>query len=186
MSRIEGQPLAAVLKESGRLPYRRALRITAAICKELDIAHCVGILHYDVKPGNIILTYSGEIKVINFGVITPARSGESGNRVIGTAQYISPEQARGEPVDERSDIYSAGCVLYELLTGRPPFTGDSAVMIAYQHCRKDPVPPSELVADIPNKCDTVALKSLAKSPDMRYQTALAMAEAIDAILGPVR
>src|SRR6185312_14710530 len=145
MEHVEGRTLRDVLASEGRLLPQRALEITAQICAALEQAHRAGIVHRDIKPGNVMLTPSGEVKVMDFG-IARAMTGSSSTMtqtaaVIGTAHYLSPEQARGEHVDARSDIYSTGCLLYELLTGGPPFSGDSAVAVAYQHVREDPVPP---------------------------------------------
>lgn len=174
MELVEGRTLRDVLAVDGRMPPREAMRVTSAICEALDEAHRAGIVHRDVKPGNVMLTPTGQIKVMDFGIaratataITMTQTAE----VVGTAHYLSPEQARGEHVDARSDVYSTGCLLYELLTGSPPFTGDTSVVIAYQHVREDPVPPSRLSADVPPELDAVVLKALAKSPSDRYQTA---------------
>ncbi len=121
---------------------RRALEITADICAALEFSHRHGIIHRDIKPGNVMLTQNGQVKVMDFGIARALASGATTmtqtSAVIGTAQYLSPEQARGEAVDARSDVYAAGCVLFELLCGHPPFVGDSPVSVAYQHVREDP------------------------------------------------
>jgi eukaryotic-like serine/threonine-protein kinase len=132
-------------------------------------------VHRDIKPANVMLTRTGQVKVMDFGIARAvADAGATMTQtsaVIGTAQYLSPEQARGEQVDARSDIYSTGCVLFELLTGRPPFVGDSPVSVAYQHVREDPVPPSQLDADVPAAADSITLKALTKDRAGRYQNA---------------
>src|SRR5213595_3874233 len=148
MEYVEGRTLRQVLEAEGRLMPQRALELTAQVCAALDQAHRAGIVHRDVKPGNVMLTPSGDVKVMDFG-IARAVTGTGATMtqtaaVIGTAHYLSPEQARGEHVDARSDVYSTGCLLYELLTGGPPFSGDSAVAVAYQHVREDPVSPSQI------------------------------------------
>ena len=175
MEYVEGRTLREVLEAEGRLLPRRALELTAQICAALDQAHRAGIVHRDVKPGNVMLTPSGEVKVMDFG-IARAVTGTAATMtqtaaVIGTAHYLSPEQARGEHVDARSDVYSTGCLLYELLTGGPPFSGDSAVAVAYQHVREDPVPPSRIEPDVTPAIDAIVLKAMAKNPANRYQTA---------------
>ncbi|MCB0901756.1 MAG: PASTA domain-containing protein, partial [Actinobacteria bacterium] len=134
-----------------------------------------GIIHRDIKPGNVMLTRSGDVKVMDFGIARAVADAQAtmtqGNAVMGTAQYLSPEQARGEVVDARSDLYSAGCLFYELLTGRPPFQGESAVSVAYQHVSETPVPPSQVDPAVPPALDPLVLKSLAKDPADRYQSA---------------
>ena len=141
----------------------------------LSYSHKAGIVHRDIKPANVMLTPTGQVKVMDFGIAravadTSATMTQTA-AVIGTAQYLSPEQARGETVDARSDIYSAGCLLYELLVGRPPFVGDSPVSVAYQHVREQPVPPSQLDPEITPDIDAITLKALAKDADDRYQSA---------------
>jgi beta-lactam-binding protein with PASTA domain len=135
-------------------------------------------VHRDIKPGNVMVTRNGDVKVMDFGIARAMSDAQATMtqtaQVIGTAQYLSPEQARGERVDSRSDLYSTGCLLYELLTGRPPFTGDSPVAIAYQHVRENPVPPSRVDPDVPPWADAIVLKAMAKSPADRYQTAADM------------
>jgi eukaryotic-like serine/threonine-protein kinase len=142
----------------------------------LSYSHKAGIVHRDIKPANVMLTTpNGGVKVMDFGIAravadTSATMTQTA-AVIGTAQYLSPEQARGETVDARSDLYSTGCLLYELLAGRPPFVGDSPVSVAYQHVREAPVPPSQLDPELTPEIDAVVLKALAKDPDDRYQSA---------------
>jgi serine/threonine-protein kinase len=178
MEYVEGRTLREVLAAEGRLLPQRAMEITAQVCAALDQAHRAGIVHRDIKPGNVMLTPAGEVKVMDFG-IARAVTGSSATMtqtaaVIGTAHYLSPEQARGEHVDARSDIYSTGCLLYELLTGAPPFSGDTPVAVAYQHVREDPVPPSQIESDVAAAQDAIVLKAMAKNPANRYQSAVEM------------
>jgi len=178
MEFVNGRTLKEVLAAEGRLMPRRALEITADICAALEFSHRHGIIHRDIKPGNVMLTQTGQVKVMDFGIARALASGATTmtqtSAVIGTAQYLSPEQARGEAVDARSDVYATGCVLYELLTGHPPFVGDNPVSVAYQHVREDPVPPSEHNRDVPPDIDAVVLKALAKNRMNRYQSAAEM------------
>jgi serine/threonine-protein kinase len=186
MEYVDGRTLRDVLKTERHIMPTRALEITAQVLQALDYSHRGGIIHRDIKPGNVMLTRSGDVKVMDFGIARAlAQSTATVTQtaaVIGTAQYLSPEQARGEPVDPRSDVYSAGCLLYELLTGMPPFTGDSAVAVAYQHVREDPVPPSQLNHDISPAIDSIVLKAMAKNPANRYQSAADMRDDIDRAL----
>jgi serine/threonine-protein kinase len=175
MEYVDGVTLRDIVHNDGPLPPRRAIEIIADACQALNFSHRNGIIHRDVKPANIMISTTNAVKVMDFGIARAiADSGNSVTQtaaVIGTAQYLSPEQARGETVDARSDVYSLGCVLYEILTGEPPFTGDSPVAVAYQHVREDPVPPSKRHEGISAELDAVVLKALAKNPDNRYQTA---------------
>jgi serine/threonine-protein kinase len=175
MEYIEGRTLRDVLAEGHHLDVDAALDITTGVLAALEYSHRIGIVHRDIKPANVMLTPIGDVKVMDFGIARAMSDASSTmtatHAVIGTAQYLSPEQARGEQVDTRSDLYSAGCLLYELLTGRPPFTGDSPVAVAYQHVREAPIPPSQLVQGIPESVDRIVLHSLAKGRDERYQTA---------------
>jgi serine/threonine-protein kinase len=178
MEYVDGVTLRDIVHNDGPLPARRAIEIIADACQALNFSHQNGIIHRDVKPANIMISTTNAVKVMDFGIARAiADSGNSVTQtaaVIGTAQYLSPEQARGEPVDARSDVYSLGCVLYEILTGEPPFTGDSPVAVAYQHVREDPVPPSKRHEGISPDLDAVVLKALAKNPENRYQTAAEM------------
>ena len=180
MEHVEGRTLRDVLSTEGRLLPQRALEVGVDICSALEVAHRAGIVHRDIKPGNVMLTSHGEVKVMDFGIARAAAGNESTmtqtEAVIGTAAYLSPEQARGEHVDARSDLYSTGCLLYELLTGTPPFVGDSAVAVAYQHVREDPVPPSRFVDGLSPDVDAVVLMAMAKNPANRYTDADAMRE----------
>ncbi|OBG20407.1 Stk1 family PASTA domain-containing Ser/Thr kinase [Mycobacterium sp. 852002-51057_SCH5723018] len=178
MEYVEGVTLRDIVHNDGPLPPRRAIEIIADACQALNFSHQAGIIHRDVKPANIMISNTNAVKVMDFGIARAiADSGNSVTQtaaVIGTAQYLSPEQARGDPVDARSDVYSLGCVLYEIITGEPPFTGDSPVAVAYQHVREDPIPPSKRHEGISADLDAVVLKALAKNPDNRYQTAAEM------------
>ncbi len=175
MEYVDGMTLRQLLASGRRLLPERALEITAGILAALDYAHRHGIVHRDIKPANVMLTRTGDVKVMDFGIARAMN--DTGNTmtatsaVMGTAQYLSPEQARGEVVDARSDLYSAGVLLYELLTGRPPFTGDSPVAIAYQHVSEMPVPPSQVDSGVTPQVDAVVLHALAKRTDDRYQSA---------------
>ena len=192
MEYVDGRTLRDLLKAERHIMPTRALEITAEILKALDYSHRNGIIHRDIKPANVMLTRSGEVKVMDFGIARSVAQASAAvtqtAAVIGTAQYLSPEQARGEQVDPRSDVYSTGCLLYELLTGTPPFTGDSAVAVAYQHVREDPIPPSRVNPDVSPAIDAIVLKAMAKNPANRYQSAAEMREDIERALSgvPVR
>ncbi len=178
MEYVDGRTVRDLLQADHRLLPERALEIVDGVLGALDYSHQSGIVHRDIKPGNVMVTRNGDIKVMDFG-IARAMSDDQATmtqtaQVIGTAQYLSPEQARGERVDARSDLYSTGCLMYELLTGRPPFTGDSPVAIAYQHVRENPVPPSVVDPEIPSWADAIVLKAMAKDPADRYQSAAEM------------
>ena len=178
MEYVEGHTVRELLGDGEAVPIPEAVEITTGVLDALEYSHRAGIVHRDIKPGNIMLTSTGAVKVMDFGIARAiedsAATVTQTHAVVGTAQYLSPEQARGEIVDARSDLYSTGCLLYELLTGQPPFTGDSAVAIAYQHVREIPKPPSSLAADVPESLDRVVLKALAKTRDDRYQDAAHM------------
>ncbi|SDS61544.1 Stk1 family PASTA domain-containing Ser/Thr kinase [Microlunatus soli] len=186
MELVEGPTLRDILREGRKILPERALELTNGVLDALTYSHRAGIVHRDIKPANVMLTHSGDVKVMDFGIAravadTSATMTQTA-AVIGTAQYLSPEQARGETVDARSDLYSAGCLMYELLVGRPPFTGESPVSVAYQHVREAPKPPSEVDPTITPDIDAIALKSLAKEPDDRYQSAREMKTAINRVL----
>jgi len=186
MELVEGQTLRDVLKDGRKILPERALELTQGVLDALGYSHKAGIVHRDIKPANVMLTSAGAVKVMDFGIAravadTSATMTQTA-AVIGTAQYLSPEQARGETVDARSDLYSAGCLLYELLVGRPPFVGDSPVSVAYQHVREAPLPPSQLDPELSPEIDAVVLKALAKDPDERYQSARDMKADISRLL----
>lgn len=176
MEYVEGRDLKAIIIAGGPLLPERAVEIAMSICLALDAAHSNGIVHRDIKPQNIIVTNEGQIKVMDFGIARSAGGSamtQTGT-IMGTAQYISPEQAQGRAADPRSDLYSLGVVLYEMLTGRVPFDGENPVAIAYKHVREDPLPPSLINPDISPELEAVAMKALSKNPENRYQTAMEM------------
>jgi len=186
MEYVAGRTLRDILREGRKILPERALEITSGVLSALDYSHRAGIIHRDIKPGNVMLTPAGDVKVMDFGIaraISDAASSMTQTAaVVGTAQYLSPEQARGETVDSRSDVYSAGCLLYELLTGRPPFVGDSPVAVAYQHVREPAVPPSHHDSDLTPQIDAIVMKSLAKRVEDRYQSAAQMRADIESYL----
>jgi serine/threonine-protein kinase len=186
MEYVDGQTLRELLASGRKLLPERAMEIVAGVLTALGYSHEAGIVHRDIKPGNVMLTRSGTVKVMDFGIaraIADASATMTATAaVIGTAQYLSPEQAKGEKVDARSDLYSAGCLLYELLTGQPPFTGDSPVSVASQHVRENPKAPSSVDHAVTPAMDAIVLKSLAKNPENRYQSATEMREDIERAL----
>jgi serine/threonine-protein kinase len=186
MEFVAGRTLRDILREGRKILPERALEITSGVLSALDYSHRAGIIHRDIKPGNVMLTPAGDVKVMDFGIaraVSDAQSTMTATAaVVGTAQYLSPEQARGETVDSRSDVYSTGCLLFELLTGRPPFVGDSPVSVAYQHVREQAPRPSSLDADLPPEIDAIVMKALAKRVEDRYQSAAAMKDDIDRYL----
>jgi beta-lactam-binding protein with PASTA domain len=175
MEYVEGHTVRDILQDGNAVPIEEAVEITSGVLSALEYSHHAGIVHRDIKPANVMLTPTGAIKVMDFGIARAladsAATMTQTQAVIGTAQYLSPEQARGESVDARSDLYSTGCLLFELLTGRPPFTGDSPVSVAYQHVREAPVSPSSIASDVPETLDRVTLKALAKERTARYGSA---------------
>lgn len=178
MEYVSGRTVSKLVGGGDALPINEAVQIVVGVLSALEYSHREGIIHRDIKPGNIMLTPEGKVKVMDFGIARAIADSSatmtSTNSVVGTAQYLSPEQARGEVVDARSDLYSTGCVLYELLTGKPPFQGDSAVAVAYQHVSEPPKPASSIATDIPDVLDRVVMKSLAKKREDRYQSAASM------------
>ncbi|GGS87398.1 Stk1 family PASTA domain-containing Ser/Thr kinase [Streptomyces chromofuscus] len=186
MEYVDGSTLRELLHSGRKLLPERAMEMTIGILQGLEYAHRSGIVHRDIKPANVMLTRNGQVKVMDFGI---ARAmGDAGMTmtqtaaVIGTAQYLSPEQAKGEQVDARSDLYSTGCLLYELLTVRPPFVGDSPVAVAYQHVREEAQPPSVFDPEITPEMDAIVLRALVKDPNYRYQSADEMRADIEACL----
>ena len=175
MELISGHTLRELIHKGERVPLKRALEIGEGILAALEYSHHSGIVHRDIKPANIMITDSGDVKVMDFGIARAladlGATLTSTWNVVGTAQYLSPEQALGEVADLRSDIYSTGCLLYEVLTGKPPFTGETPVSIAYQHVSGVLVAPSSIVPDLPAGIDTLLTVALAKNPDDRYQSA---------------
>ncbi len=185
MEYVDGSMLKDILS-NGPLAAAEAARIMTGVLTALDYSHRSGIVHRDIKPANIMLTSAGEIKVMDFGIARAVSETSTSisetSTILGTAQYFSPEQAKGESVDARSDLYSAGIVLYEMLTGRPPFRGDSAVAVAYQHVSELPQPPSAFNSEVSPAFDAVVLRALAKDRFDRYQSAT---EFRDAVVGAV-
>ncbi|WP_200807369.1 Stk1 family PASTA domain-containing Ser/Thr kinase [Demequina sp. NBRC 110053] len=187
MEYVEGHTVRDILKGDVAAPIDEAVEIATGVLTALDYAHHAGLVHRDIKPANVMLTPTGAVKVMDFGI---ARAlADAGNTmtqtqaVVGTAQYLSPEQARGETVDARSDLYSVGCLLFELLTGRPPFVGDSPVSVAYQHVREEAPKPSSFASDVPAELDQVVLRSLAKDRNQRYATAQEFLGDLRAVMG---
>ncbi|KLL10767.1 serine/threonine protein kinase [Protofrankia sp. BMG5.30] len=186
MEYVEGRTLRDVLQQEGRFSERRAMEITSDVCAALDYSHRMGIIHRDIKPANVMLCQDGSVKVMDFGIARATTATTSNMTqtaaVIGTAQYLSPEQARGVRVDARSDVYSTGVLFYELLTGQPPFRGDSPVAVAYQHVRENPQPPSSHDRAITPNADAIVFKAMEKDPDHRYSTAGLMRDDLERAL----
>ena len=186
MEYVEGHTVRDILGHGAAVPIEEAVEITTGVLSALEYSHHAGIVHRDIKPANVMLTPTGAVKVMDFG-IARAMADAAGTMtqtqaVIGTAQYLSPEQARGEAVDSRSDLYSTGCLLFELLTGRPPFVGDSPVAVAYQHARETAQPPSTFASDVPEALDRITMKALAKDREMRYASASEFRSDLEAAL----
>lgn len=181
MEYIAGQSLRARLRE-GRLGLEESIRYQVGVLSALEFSHRAGVVHRDIKPANVMVTPDGEIKVVDFGI---ARVGEDPgvtatrtDALLGTAQYLSPEQVRGEIADARSDLYSAGCLLYELLSGRPPFVGDNPIAVAYQHVHKEPLRASAYRSEVTPALDSVLRTALAKDRDDRFQSARSFTAAL--------
>lgn len=183
MELVSGRLLKDIIDE-GPVPLADTVRYTDGILEALEYSHRAGVVHRDIKPGNVMVTPAGQVKVMDFGIARAVSDSSSTvaetTKIIGTAAYFSPEQAKGEPVDSRADVYSTGVVLYELLTGRAPFRGETPVAVAYQHVSETPVAPSELVETVPRGLDAVALRALAKDPFQRFQDAASFRAALDA------
>ncbi len=174
MEFIEGRTLEDFMSSGGRFDVGHAVEVAEKICEALAYAHVAGVIHRDIKPANVMVTRQGEVKVMDFGIariVAGPQTAPQTSAVLGTAAYISPEQAQGQPVDGRSDIYSLGAVLYEMLAGRPPFTGDSPVAVAYKQVNESPVLPSIANPEVTPLLDAVLMRALAKNPANRYQTA---------------
>ncbi|MCR2762732.1 Stk1 family PASTA domain-containing Ser/Thr kinase [Microbacterium sp. zg.B48] len=186
MELVHGALLKDIIS-AGPVPVPDAVRYVDGILEALEYSHRAGVVHRDIKPGNVMVTDAGQVKVMDFGIARAVSDSSSTvaetTAILGTAAYFSPEQAKGEPVDARADVYSAGVVLYELVTGRPPFRGESPVAVAYQHVSEAPLPPSEVNESVPRTLDAVILRALAKDPFQRYQDAAAFREALDATVG---
>ena len=182
MEYVDGEALSSIIRTQSPIPAAQAASIASDIAKALAYAHRHGVVHRDVKPGNVLITADGQVKVTDFGIARAMGADEQVTQtglVMGTATYFSPEQAQGFAVDGRSDIYSLGVVLYEMVTGKPPFSGESPVSIAYQHVRERPQPPSLVNPEIPASLEAVILQAMAKSPADRYQSADAMRADLD-------
>ncbi|MFF5405365.1 protein kinase [Streptomyces misionensis] len=184
MEYVEGRPLGSVLEEDirqyGAMPADKALKVTADVLAALDISHEMGLVHRDIKPGNVMMTKRGVVKVMDFGIARAMQSGVTSmtqtGMVVGTPQYLSPEQALGRGVDARSDLYSVGIMLFQLVTGRLPFDADSPLAIAYAHVQEEPVAPSSVNRSLPPAVDALVARALRKNPNERFPTADAMRE----------
>jgi len=178
MEYVDGPSLSQVIRKDGPLHPRRAAELANEVAAALGFAHSRGVVHRDVKPGNVLLTATGQSKVTDFGIARALSSPDDdltqAGSVMGTATYFSPEQAQGLQVDPRSDLYSLGVVLYEMVTGRPPFNGDTPLAIAYKHVQDQPAPPSTVVPEVPRGLEAIIMKLLQKRPDDRYPTAEAL------------
>lgn len=183
MEHVEGQGLAGLLRREGRLGPRRVAEVGRQMCQALAAAHAAGLVHRDITPGNVLVDPAGLVKVADFGIAKlAAATTMTGDEVRGTAAYLSPEQAQGRPVDRRSDLYSLGCVLYALLTGAPPFAGDSPVAVAARHVTEQPTPLSHHNPRVGPALEAVVLTALAKEPADRYQSATAMAQDLERVV----
>ena len=182
MEYVAGRTLAEVIRDEGPLPPQRAAAVAAAAADALAFAHAKGIVHRDVKPANIMIGPNGDVKVMDFGIARAVAAGNTLTRtaaVLGTAAYLSPEQAQGERADQRSDVYSLGAVLYEMLAGRPPFEGTNPIVVAAKHVREDPVPPADVRPGIPPGLQDVVLRAMAKRPRDRFGSADDMRAALE-------
>lgn len=188
MELVDGEDLATIIRRSGALPSRQAAALTAAIARAIAAAHAEGIVHRDVKPGNVLVTRDGRIKVTDFGIARAVAEAQVTlpGTTLGSVHYFSPEQARGEPTTAASDIYSLGIVLFELLTGRRPWEGDSAASIAMARLTGPTPSPSSIQSGIPPALDAIDREALARDPAERFETAAAMAAALDAFLASDR
>ncbi|MGP6169751.1 Stk1 family PASTA domain-containing Ser/Thr kinase [Microbacterium sp. A196] len=185
MELVSGRLLKDIIAE-GPVPADDAIRYVDGILEALDYSHRAGVVHRDIKPGNVMVTDRGQVKVMDFGIARAVSDSSSTvaetTQILGTAAYFSPEQAKGEPVDARTDVYSTGVVLYELLTGRQPFRGESPVAVAYQHVSEAPLPPTEVNEDAPRALDPIVLRALAKDPYQRYPDAASFRLALDSAM----
>ncbi|MFE3283774.1 protein kinase, partial [Streptomyces sp. NPDC059233] len=190
MEYVEGQPLGSVLQadiaQYGAMPADKALKVTADVLAALETSHDMGLVHRDIKPGNVMMTKRGVVKVMDFGIARAMQSGVTSmtqtGMVVGTPQYLSPEQALGRAVDARSDLYSVGIMLFQLLTGRIPFDADSPLAIAYAHVQEEPVAPSSINRSVTPAMDALVARSLEKNPNERFPSAAAMADEIARVL----
>jgi hypothetical protein len=181
MEYVDGQSLARLLRQEGMLEPRRAAEVGRQVCRALAAAHAAGLVHRDITPGNLLVDPTGLVKVADFGIakLAAATTMTGDGMLLGTAAYLSPEQAQGRPVDGRSDLYALGCVLYELVTGAPPLAGDSSVAVAARQVTEQPIPPSDRNPRVSPALEAVVLTALAKQPAARYQSAAAMAQDLD-------
>lgn len=191
MEYVEGRPLGSVLAEDirqyGAMPADKALKVTADVLAALETSHEMGLVHRDIKPGNVMMTKRGVVKVMDFGIARAMQSGVTSmtqtGMVVGTPQYLSPEQALGRGVDARSDLYSVGIMLFQLLTGRLPFDADSPLAIAYAHVQEEPVAPSSINRSIPPALDALVARALKKNPNERFPSAAAMRDECARVAG---
>ncbi|NEE42790.1 protein kinase, partial [Streptomyces sp. SID7982] len=190
MEYVEGQPLGSVLaadiRQHGAMPAEKALKVTADVLAALETSHEMGLVHRDIKPGNVMMTKRGVVKVMDFGIARAMQSGVTSmtqtGMVVGTPQYLSPEQALGRGVDARSDLYSVGIMLFQLLTGRLPFDADSPLAIAYAHVQEEPVAPSSINRSVTPAMDALVARALKKNPNERFPSAAAMRDEIARVL----
>ncbi|MGW7093143.1 protein kinase domain-containing protein [Streptomyces sp. NPDC054874] len=190
MEYVEGQPLGSVLaadiRSHGAMPADKALKVTADVLAALETSHEMGLVHRDIKPGNVMMTKRGIVKVMDFGIARAMQSGVTSmtqtGMVVGTPQYLSPEQALGRGVDARSDLYSVGIMLFQLLTGRIPFDADSPLAIAYAHVQEEPVAPSTINRSVTPAMDALVARALKKNPNERFPSAAAMRDEIARVL----
>jgi len=186
MEYVEGHTVRDILRDGHAVPIDEAIEITSGVLSALEYSHHAGIVHRDIKPANVMITPTGAVKVMDFGIARAmadsAATMTQTQAVVGTAQYLSPEQALGQTVDARSDLYSTGCLLFELLTGRPPFQGDSPVAVAYQHVGEVPPKPSDVAPDVPEVLDRITLKALTKDRNQRYGSAAEFRSDLDAAM----
>ncbi|MEU9293625.1 protein kinase [Streptomyces sp. NPDC048266] len=191
MEYVEGQPLGSVLasdiRQYGAMPADKALKVTADVLAALEVSHEMGLVHRDIKPGNVMTTKRGVVKVMDFGIARAMQSGVTSmtqtGMVVGTPQYLSPEQALGRAVDARSDLYSVGIMLFQLLTGRLPFDADSPLAIAYAHVQEEPVAPSTVNRAVTPAMDALVARALRKNPNERFPSAAAMRDECLRVLG---
>lgn len=189
MEDIEGENLKNIIQKRGKLPLIEALDITNQICAALNIAHENDIIHCDIKPHNILITPDKQVKVTDFGIaraVTSSTTTTMTDTIMGSANYFSPEQARGGKIKTHSDLYSVGIVLYEMITGKVPFQGDSPISVALKHIKEKPRKPSKINSEIPEKLDKIIMKALAKKPEKRFQKASTMREVLTSVLQDLR